>query len=360
VKVYAFPADEAGCGHYRLIWPAQVLQSRGYNVVIVGKNDRGQALQGKMRGNQMVDVAIPEDADVIVLQRVTHRYLVQAIKLIRQRGVAVVIDMDDDLTCIHPSNPAFHMLHPRVGAHADHSWENTLHACDAATVVTTSTPALVDRYARRRPGYVLYNMVPKRYLDVPRSDSDVVGWGGAVFSHPADLQVMGPAVAQLLQVGGRFKVVGPIDGAHSALGVSSSKEIETTGNIANIEAWPLGIASLGVGVAPLADTKFNSAKSWLKMAEYAAVGVPVIASPRAEYARLHKLGVGWLAKSPSEWRTKILKLARDANLRAELSEAGREVMKHRTIEENAWRWWEAWLEALELERSTLKREVAAL
>ena len=56
------------------------------------------------------------------------------------------------------------------------------------------------------------------------------------------------------------------------------------------------VAKLGIGVAPLADTKFNAAKSWLKMAEMAALGVPCVVSPRAEYMRLHEQWIGSLAE----------------------------------------------------------------
>jgi hypothetical protein len=349
VKVYIFPADLGGCGYYRLIWPAQVLRRAGHNIHIVAPQERSALLQGVMKHNIMVDVQIPEDADVIVLQRVTHRYLVQAIKLMRDKGVAVVVDMDDDLTCIHPANPAFHMLHPS-GPHSDHSWQHTLRACEAATLVTVSTPALLDRYAVHGRGRVLHNCVPKRYLDVPHTDSDVVGWPGSVHSHPTDLQVMGPAPAQLMQAGHKFSIVGSLDGVHNALGVPMNREIEATGVIKDIGAWPLGVTTLGIGVAPLADTRFNASKSWLKPIECAAVGVPVVMSPRAEYSRLNRMGIGWLAKNPKEWKTKLTELISNESARVELGERGRKVAAEWTIEDKAWVWYEAWMDALQFER----------
>lgn len=351
MKVYVFPADLGGCGYYRLIWPAQVLRHAGHDIHIVAPNERSQMLQGVMKDNVMTDVVIPDDADVVVFQRVTHRYLVQAIKLIQARGVAVVVDMDDDLTCIHPANPAFHMLHPNTGPNrSDHSWQHTVMACAVASMVTVSTSALLKRYAQHGRGRVIYNCVPRRYLDVPHTDSEVVGWAGSVHSHPTDLQVMGPMPAQLLQSERKFSVVGSIDGVHAALGVPLSRQIDATGVIKDIGAWPLGVTTLGIGVAPLAESKFNSAKSWLKPIEYAAVGVPFVASPRVEYTRLHKLGAGQLAKNPKEWRTKIELLIKNSELRGELSDAGRKVAADWTIEGKAWLWWETWADALKFER----------
>jgi len=352
VKTYVFPADVSGCGYYRLIWPSEVLRRAGYDVEVVTPNKRNNKLSGVMHGDTMTEVKIPDDADVIVLQRVTHRHLVQAMHLMRRRGVAVVVDFDDDLTCIHPANPAFTMLHPHQGMR-DHSWENTLRAADAATLVTVSTPALTQRYGRRDHARVLFNMVPKRMLDVPRSDSDVVGWAGSVHSHPTDLQALGPSIAQHLQSGGRFRVAGPEVGVRDALGLLATTRLEATGVIADLDAWPLAVASLGIGVAPLADTKFNAAKSWLKLAEYAACGVPCVGSPRSEYVRINKLGVGQLAKNPGEWKSRIARLVDDAALREELSQRGRDVMRDYTIEGNAWRWYEVWTEALRLQRANV-------
>lgn len=348
MKVYVFPADTHGCGCYRLIWPARALRRQGHDVVIVMPQNRSAMLRGVVRGDIMVDVQVPGDADVIVFQRVTHRHVTQAISIIRRKGIAVVVDMDDDLTCIHPANPAFGMLHPR-GPNPDHSWRNTTKSCQSATLVTVSTPALLDVYARHGRGHVLYNMVPRHMLALEHADSDVIGWGGSVHSHPTDLQVMGSAIAQLLQAGHKFRVAGQLAGIHQALGVSSRVDIEATG-VVDIEAWPLALNTIGIGVAPLADSKFNQSKSWLKMAEYAALGIPVVASPRAEYTRLHKLGVGWLARHPNDWRAKLRTLAGSADARRELGDAGREVMRSHTIEENAWRWWESWTLALEIQR----------
>lgn len=349
MKIYVFPADMFGCGYYRLIWASKVMQEQGHNVVIVDPTRRDGAISGIMDGHTMVDVRIPEDADVMVFQRVTHRYIAQAIKLIREKGVAAVIDMDDDLSCIHPANPAFDYYRPG-GQYPDHSWNNALEACGNATMVVATTPALLERYARHGRGAVWQNYVPERYLWAPHLDSDLIGWPGSVHSHPDDLGAMGSSVSQLLREGHKFGIVGNIEGVHKALGISTDWQINATGKV-DIELWPDAVTNLGIGVAPLADTKFNAAKSWLKMAELAAVGVPVVASPRVEYTRLHKMGVGLLAKDPKDWTKKLRLLVTNDQARLDLSSRGREVMAEMTIEKNAWRLLEIWTEALKIERS---------
>jgi hypothetical protein len=117
-----------------------------------------------------------------------------------------------------------------------------------------------------------------------------------------------------------------------------------------IRAWPYALASLGIGIAPLADTRFNAAKSWLKPLEMSALGVPWVASPRPEYAALHAAGAGLLADRPKDWYRQLKALAASTARRVELSEAGRELARLHTIEANAWRWWEVWAGALHQQR----------
>lgn len=350
-KVYVFPADDHGCGHYRLIWPAQALRLEGWDIEIIKQGERDNALTGVVDEStgRLLDVAIPEDADVMVFQRVTHRLISQAIELIRAKGVAVVVDMDDDLAKIHPANPAFDFLHPKNSKYADHSWNNAQLACDQATMVVTATPALLSRYARHGRGMVFDNYVPGSMLNVQHNDSDMIGWAGSVHSHPDDLQAMGPSVNRLVQEGFQFANIGTGEGIRESWGLGEHVPLHISG-AKPLQEWGQWVTKLGVGVAPLADTHFNAAKSWLKMAEYAATGVPCIGSPRAEYTRLHRLGIGWLAKDPKDWYRKMKLLATRADLREELSEQGREVMRTMTMEANAWKLGVIWDEALRLQR----------
>lgn len=362
MKVYVYPADIHGCGYLRLIWPARALAAQGHDVVVVlpvekgqrtplGMVSNGNGLQGRIDANgNTVAVSAPADADVMVMQRITHKALAQGIPLWRNRGIAVVIDMDDDLSTIHPANPAWRALHPQLGKQG-FDWNVAKDACDAATLVTVSTPALASRYARHGRSQVLYNCVPQSFLGTPHADSAVIGWGGAVGSHPDDLQQVGASIARLTDNGGSFRVVGPPGGVESALGV---RQNWSASGPVDIHQWPRQLSQdIGVGIAPLADTIFNAAKSWLKPLEYAALGIPVVMSPRVEYQRLHRLGVGMLAAKPRDWERGLKALAASPQLRGELSGRGREVAQAWTIEENAWRWAEAWSRALEIQRGAL-------
>jgi hypothetical protein len=347
VRVYVYPADETGCGQYRLIKPALALKAQGHDITIVWPSKRAGIAGYINEHGAAVQVDAPPDADVIVMQRLTYRPIATAVPLLRAQGIAVVVDMDDDLGSIHPSNPAYQQYHPHRGS-PWHSWHHAADACQDATMVTTASNALQRVYAGHGRGVVLPNCIPESYLETERQDSTTIGWGGWVGTHPDDLQTVGMSISRLTRDGHRFRVVGPRDGVRAALWLD--EEPEATGTV-DMRAWPHALATLGVGIAPLADTKFNASKSFLKILEYSAVGVPWVASPRAEYRRFHSLGqAGFLADKPRQWQARLRDLATNTALRREMSDAGRALAAQHTIEGNAWRWLEAWDEAYRMQR----------
>lgn len=349
MKVVVYPADSWGCGSFRMRWPGEACAQAGHDVRVVEPHAR--RLKVVMEGHTVKDV-LDIDADVVVLQRVTHAYMAQAVGVMRAKGITVVVDVDDDLSSIHPSNPAWQVHRPGAGLH---SWHNVALACRNASLVTVSTPALLDVYARHGRGHVLPNYLPDYYYGLPRVDSDVVGWPGSFHSHPNDPETVGGAVARLVDEGAEFVMRGDSTGAGRAFGLAA----DPPGGGVPIEEWPAAVASLGIGIAPLADTKFNASKSWLKPAELSACGVPWVASPRAEYRRLHAMGAGVLADRPRVWYRELKRLRESAAMRAELSEAGRAVAEQLRLSENAWRWAEAWSRAYEMQQATPRTAVPA-
>jgi hypothetical protein len=350
VKVYILPADAHGCGHYRLIWPADVLRKEGHNITILpptkesGFLAKVEDVNGKpiLKGLQ-----IPKDADVIVLQRPSHELQPQMVDMLRSAGVAVVVDMDDDMTSIDPGNVAYATYSPRTTG--PFSWRNSLDSCRRATLVTTSTQRLQKVYGSPGRGLVLDNYVPQACLEFPAVDREGFGWAGTTLSHPNDLQTTGRVVQQLQGDGYRFRVVGGPSKVKEALKLT--QEPEYTGTVDLID-WVKTIGqTYQVGMVPLAPTAFNSAKSRLKGIEHMAAGVPWVASPREEYRRLHReSGCGLLAERPKDWYSLLSQLLKDEVLRKEQAEMGREYMQDQTYQKQAWRWLEAWETALKIQR----------
>jgi hypothetical protein len=348
VKVLVYPSDRFGCGSFRAIWPGEYCAAAGHDVEVVRAQDRRVRLV--MEDHTVKDVLV--EADVVVLQRVTHTYMAQAVAVMRAKGIAVVVDVDDDLSTIHPSNPAWETHRPGRGPH---SWHNLAAACRGASLVTVSTPALLGVYAKHGRGHVLPNYLPDQYYGLTREDSDVIGWPGSIHSHPNDPEVVGGALARLVDEGAQFVMRGDATGAGRAFGLAQ----DPPGGGVPIAEWPRAVASLGVGMAPLADTRFNSAKSWLKPLEMSACGVPWVASPRAEYRRLHAMGAGVLADRPRTWYRELKRLHQSAALRQEMSEAGRRVAEQLRLRDHSWRWMDAWTRAYEMQQATPRTAIPA-
>lgn len=298
-------------------------------------------------------------ADVVVFQRLTHDWMAQSVAVLRRQGTTVVVDVDDHLSSINPRNPAYESMHPRNylkrgpdGKVHRHSWANLALACRDASLVTVSTPALLSVYAQHGRGHVLPNYLPDTYYGVPHQDSPLLGWPAALASHPDDPTPVGGAVARLVSEGERFMVAGDPVGTGAAFGLMADPP--GPGGHIGIEDWPGRVAEIGVGLAPLADTRFNHCKSWVKPLEMCALGVPWVASPRPEYERLHKLGAGVLAGNPRAWYRELHSLVHSEARRAELAAAGLEVAAGLRLADHAWRWMDAWQHAYDLEKKISK------
>ena len=348
MKVYVLPADAYGCGHYRVAWPADVLRRQGFDVHIIPPNaEHGSGFLAKSEKTgdgkeQLVSVTVPEDANVIVLQRPAHPMQPDMIRMMRANGIAVVIDMDDDMSCIARGNVAYKMY--QHNSSSLFSSRYAMESCKAATMVTATTPALIKKYARPGAGVVIDNYVPQAYLSYPTEEADNFGWAGTTLSHPDDLQQVGSAFQRLIEDGHKFQVVGAPSKVKQYARLKA--EPDFTGAI-GFGDWARTLAErLDVGTIPLAPTEFNKSKSRLKGIEYMSVGVPWVASPREEYRRLHRdSGCGFLAETPKEWYAHLKRLLTDEVLRKEQAEAGRAYMANQTYEANAWRWAEAWTKA---------------
>lgn len=356
MRVAVYPADRHGCGHHRLIWPTEELLRLGHDVVLVTPQDRFLRMYVDDDTDSVVDVDLPDDVDVVVLQRVTHRYLAQVVNVIRAKGIAVVVDVDDDLSTVHPSNPAWRDLHPKRERYVRsatphmHSWHHLAQACRDATLVTATTPALARRYAVHGRCVVLPNYLAEHYYGLPHEDSAVLGWPASLASHPDDPSAVGNAVARLVDEGVTFSVASVAPGVGRAFGIVDEDAVTRLDQAVELLDWPAVVSALGVGIAPLADTQFNQCKSWLKPLELAAVGVPWVASDRPEYRRLHELGCGLLVDKAKHWYPVLRRLLNDESRRRELSEAGRAVAATLRLRDHAWRWWEAWDGARLLQR----------
>lgn len=328
MRALVYPSDRGPCGNYRLILPAKALRQQhpDWHIEIADFMTMKREEVSRAR------------VDVVVIQRPTPREWPNIIRGLRARGIAVVVDMDDDLSSVHPRHAAANAI-KRLHI-------NAAEACEEATLVTATTPALVDRYGFGH-GVVIPNCIPAHYLEQSHRDNPDIGWAGDIRSHPADLRVVGTAMKRMEALGAQFYVAGPGNGVARAWDLK--RETRASGTV-SLSDWPFAVSRIGIGVAPLEPSAFNAAKSKLKILEMSGCGVPWIASPTPDYVSLHEEGAGLLARTPDEWFRHLRRLFRSRNLRQEMSEAGREVARKHTIQDKAHLWAEAWTSAVDIER----------
>lgn len=100
-------------------------------------------------------------------------------------------------------------------------------------------------------------------------------------------------------------------------------------------AWTLAdeaedLATADIGVSWLPEHPWSLGKCGLKVLQYMAAGLPVVANPIGIHRELIEHGrTGFLAQTPDEWAAAIERLAAQPELRAEMGRAGRQVVAER-------------------------------
>lgn len=315
-----------GSFFYRMKLPCETLRNQGLDARVV--------LTG-------VDV---RDADVWVMNRPISQKAVQVIQELEESGRKVVVDIDDNFGAVRPAHSMF--------ATAAEAHANTLLACKEASLVICTTQTLLDEYGSGH-GVVIPNYIPESYLSIERrghSGGAWVGWSGTRTSHPGNLEETRGQVAKAVRDGdAEFAYVGPKELAWEIKEALGKCRLKTSGWF-RIQDYPKAIAELDIGIIPLCNTTFDHSKSWLKLAEYASVGVAGVASPSQPNKLLNSYGVGLIAERPKDWYRQISKLIKDADYREDIAETSREVMHLFTVEKNCNQWVDAFNRALRSDR----------
>jgi glycosyltransferase involved in cell wall biosynthesis len=294
--------------------------------------------------------------DLLVFHNVAEPVYLELARLARRAGSATVADRDDSDR--HPEwHPAYVSSHEDPFRNQD--WRRRLF--QSVDCVTVSTEALVEEWAPRNrnvrvlPNFLHWPMwegVEPQY-DVVRERSRL-GWMGVSKWRMGDLDVLKPAVRVFLDEHPGWDFVAAGDpGVHDVLGVPDGRRVSF-----DQVAFPRGLAeitaSMDVGLVPLArrdpvEVHFNDCKSCLKGMEYAACGVPCVASPSRPYRE------GWfadgrggrLADGPGEWLRALRELAADEGLRRRLGREAREKARTQSISDHAYLWEELYCELVE-------------
>ena len=201
----------------------------------------------------------------------------------KQYGTQFIIDFDDDLFDVDPSNFVFW----QTAGWAGHEFLKTI--CRVTKHISTTNPGLADKIKANSEVdadvYVLPNYIAEQYPDkeVANGDKVVIGYFGGA-SHYNDVNQSGllPALEKLMHEHKNVYVRMCGQPADHYLPKARVEQVE----VGKGADWPekvLPSLNLDIACAPLLDTEFNQYKSDIKWQEATRMGSAVVASDVGPY-----------------------------------------------------------------------------
>lgn len=345
------PVEEMGAVElYRMAWPAQAVQAARPNWEVKVYDPR-QVRLAYWKGEMLCEGIDTEDLDLLVAQRLGKAQHYAVVAGMQKQGAAVVIDIDDALWSIDRDNAAYQAWN---GAHSPLNWRWLDRAARACDLVTVTTKALEKRYAAHGRAEILPNGLPDHAYPGepytrPTGAPVVIGWSGSRASHPHDLEVVGGALAKVLEQDPNVmvKIIGDSRWAAGVLGVPQDRLVDV-GHVP-FDQYHSALLGTDVAIVPLQDTLFNRCKSSLKAMEYSAAGAYVLASwtPANKELQGHIPSVDLVRDGEDKWyealhsAVKVMRM--NPHLVTSVAERG---ARTRAINDRAGEWISAWERAV--------------
>lgn len=295
-------------------------------------------------------------ADAVILQR--KLLPVWQLALLRRCARRLVYDFDDALFLRDSYSPKGVDSRARLMRF----WA-TVYAADSVIAGNRFLAAQADRFVEPGRVQVIPTSIDPAHYRMASHDGDPRRVRLAWIGQPATLHGLCRAEAQLTAAAARtpglelhvicsefprFKGIHVVDRPWS-----SDREADD-------------LAAADVGVSWLPDDPWSQGKCGLKVLQYMAAGLPVVANPVGLQCDLVRHGeTGFLAETPDQWAEAIARLAADAPLRRRLGAAGRRLVEqHYSVERSAQRFTDLLLSAVQgddaLRRSPLLRPASRL
>lgn len=335
-KVLFVARDDGGCGFYRCLQPANFLNRSGLM-------DAEYVLRNVTKEQLM-------EADLVVMQDTGSVESTSMCNFMVANKIPFVTEYDDFIQHISPHNFAGYPAWNPSTLYVHRSMEMSRRAVG----MTVSTEQLAREYFP-------YNndiFVVPNYLDrdkweqgvVRRNDGKIrIGWCGGN-AHADDLLMISKVLDKIVkEYNGKvvFETMGMT--RHELANVFPLKSYGEVcpscgyeGEIHHypgeaLDDYPTVLASRGwdIAVAPVINTAFNNAKSDIKIKEYSAIGLPIVASPIAPYRKAAAEGASiTFAETFEEWYNAIKELVESVEKREEMAHNNKEWVKNYWIQEN--------------------------
>ncbi|MDD2707180.1 MAG: glycosyltransferase [Verrucomicrobiae bacterium] len=309
ILLVAFVAQTAdGCGFYRMALPAAHIMEASPDVCV--------------RVASGIDFHVTTAADVILVQRELSGSFYERMCNWQADGKKVGFELDDNFDELPPTNYNYHLL----------ALKGNLHAILRQADFCVFSTELLKKYYQQKLSlppercHVVANYVDLRAFQAARPESARqnvrIGYAGTV-THTEDFRACClPALKAIAKRHGNravFVMLGWTPDLVAHTGLADVMQVEIHGEVPIRQyAQKLMDLDLDIALAPLEDNEFNRCKSNIKLLEYGAAGVAVVASDVTPYRFIESGVHGLLAREPGEWEGHLDQLVQDGGLRKKL------------------------------------------
>jgi hypothetical protein len=325
-------AQEGANGYYRLLMPLMAMRERGHDIVHVEQEYKRVIDIRQLAGCDFVHIHRPallyDDGEVVT----------------RLLGAGVVVGFDEDDNVLDMPEGLEERTDQPWLPRARRNFELLLEHVSRVQLVTTPSDHLADRFeaAGAENVHVIDNYLPGAFNRVQPQGHEgvVIGWhAGREHLVDAERLELVPMLERVLDAHQDVRVVTinvELEMAHERYSWEDAMPLELLTQ---------RLADFDIGIVPLADIPFNRGRSNVKAREYAAAGVPWLASPVGSYAHLGEEEGGRLVDD-ADWFDALDRLIRARRERAKLAKRAKAWAKRETIWNMAEVWEQLFLDAL--------------
>lgn len=330
-------SNRTGCNFYRIFQPSSKMSERG-NLIVCPSSQL----------NTIEEKDLWFDQSDIVFTQITSELMLEM--MIEMKGKKrFVLDWDDNIFALSPYNPAYkdhgcREVKVTINGEEKMLWEDGkngfsieankkrlsmfVECMRRADLVTTPSPILSGIFKKIN----IKTKVLKNFIDfniwnplrLQKDDKIRIGWQGGD-SHFEDWCLIKDAVREILEANKNTILVIMGTKFGGVIKDLPKDQVQMEGWLP-VESYPYKFKTLNldIGLAPLENNEFNTAKSELKWEEYSALEIPCVCSNIPPYSfSVHDGDTGFLCKSKEDWVDTLQRLINSAELRKSVGKEAR-------------------------------------
>lgn len=260
------------------------------------------------------DLARLDHFDAVLVQKGVFPGLSACFEKKIARRLPIIFDFDDAIWLPRKGGSYFLRALHREGA------VETILRRAAAVIAGNNFLADYARPFNNNVSVIPSAIDPTRYLKTQTSPSTTpqIGWIGSGTTLPYLKRLA--RVFQSLAVRPRI--------------IASGRPVHLGFNM-DFRQWTLEteqaeLSQIEIGIAPLPDTPWERGKCGVKLLQYMACGIPVVASPVGVHKEMVRHGEnGFLADTDEQWQNALSTLCRNPELRKKMGDTGRKLLEER-------------------------------